>query len=159
MWPKIYFRILHIYNITKLYGVWKLICIAWCTQWYLFRTVDFYIFILYIKLVRIKRNEVHLSAHHTPLYTTFTYSQKLSLGHLKVCPNTSKHVSSFSHDIYNDDHCIWSESMIRTLDFKIHSLRSPFTFCGYYTFTGSPYNSVFAQDTTSWPVKRSMWHL
>ena len=34
---------------------------------------------------------------------------------------------------------------IRTLDFRIHSLWSPFTFCGYYTVTGSPYSSVFAQ--------------
>ena len=32
---------LHIYNITKLYGgVRTLICIAWCPQWYLFRTVN-----------------------------------------------------------------------------------------------------------------------
>ena len=69
------------------------------------------------------------------------------------------HVSSFSRDIYNDDHCIWSESTIRTLDFRIHSLRSPFMFSGYYTVTGSPYNSVFAHDMTSWPVKCSMWHL
>ena len=44
--------------------------------------------------------------------------------------------------------------MIRTLDFIIHSLRSPFMFCGYYTITSSPYSSVFAQDITSWPVKR-----
>ena len=41
------------------------------------------------------------------------------------------HVSSFSHDIYSDDHCISSEGTIHTLDFRIHSLQSPFTFYGY----------------------------
>ena len=45
---KIILEFLHIYNITKLYGgVRTLICIAWCPQWYLFRTVNF-IFLYYI---------------------------------------------------------------------------------------------------------------
>ena len=118
-------------------------------QRYLFRTVN-YIFILYIKLVIIKRNKEHLSLHRIhPLYAPFMYTHKLSPSPLQVRPNTFTHVSSFSRDIYNDDHCIWSESTIRTLDFRIHSLWSAFTFCGYYTVTGSPYNFVFSQDTTS----------
>ena len=85
---KIILEFLHIYNITKLYGgVWTLICIAWCPQWYLFRTVNLYIFILYIKLVIIKRNEEHLSPHRIhPLNAPFTYTHKLSLGPLKVSP-------------------------------------------------------------------------
>ena len=77
VWPKIILEFLHIYNITKLYGgVWTLICIPWCPWWYLFRTLNFYIFILYIKLVIIKRNEEHLSLHRippsTPLSCTHT---------------------------------------------------------------------------------------
>ena len=85
---KIILEFLHIYNITKLYGgVRMLICIAWCPQWYLFRTVNLYIFILYTKLVIIKRNEEHLSLHRIPpLYAPFTYAHKLSPGPLKVSP-------------------------------------------------------------------------
>ena len=86
VWTKNILEFLHIYNITKLYGgVWTLICIAWCPQWYLFRTVNLYIFILYTKLVIIKRNEEHLSLHHIPpLYAPFMYAHKLSPGPLKV---------------------------------------------------------------------------
>ena len=88
VWPKNILEFLHIYNITKLYGgVRTLICIAWCPQWYLFRTVNLYIFILYTKLVIIKRNEEHLSLHRIhPLYAPFTYAHKLSPGPLKVSP-------------------------------------------------------------------------
>ena len=87
VWP-IFLEFLNIYNIIKLYGgVWTLICIAWCPQWYLFRTVNFYIFILYKKLVIIKRNEEYLSLHRIhPLYAPFTYAHKLSPSPLKVRP-------------------------------------------------------------------------
>ena len=88
VWPKNYFRVSTIYNITKLYGgVQTLICIAWCPQWYLFRTVNLYIFILYTKLVIIKRNEEHLSLHRIPPCTPLSRMHtKLSPGPLKVSP-------------------------------------------------------------------------
>ena len=85
---KIILEFLHIYNITKLYGgVRTLICIAWCPQWYLFHTVNLYIFILYTKLVIIKRNEEHLSLHRIPPCTPLSRMHtKLSPGPLKVSP-------------------------------------------------------------------------
>ena len=88
VWPKNILEFLHIYNITKLYGgVRTLICIAWCPQWYLFRTVNLYIFILYTKLVIIKRNEEHLSLHRIPPCTPLSRMHtKLSPGPLKVSP-------------------------------------------------------------------------
>ena len=46
---------------------------------------------------------------------------------------------NLKRDKYTGDHCIWSESTIRSLDFRIRSLRSLYTFCGDYKVTSSPY--------------------
>ena len=103
VWPKNILEFLHIYNITKLYGgVRTLICIAWCPQWYLFRTVNLYIFILYTKLVIIKRNEEHLSLHRIPppLYALSRMHTKLSPGPLKVSPPAHSRMFHLSLAIY-----------------------------------------------------------
>ena len=68
---------------------------------------EFCIFRLYIKLVKIKRNEENLSLHRIhPLYAPITYTHKLYPGPLKLSPSTFTHATSFSRDIYSDDHCI-----------------------------------------------------
>ena len=102
VWPKIILEFLHIYNITKLYGgVRMLICIALCPQWYLFRTVNLYIFILYTKLVIIKRNEEHLSLHRIPpLYAPFTYAHKTISRSSKSKPPENSRMFHLSLAIY-----------------------------------------------------------
>ena len=161
VWPKNYFRVSTYIRHYKLYGgVRTLICIAWCPQWYLFRTVNFYIFILYTKLVIIKRNEEHISLHRIPPCTPLSCMHtKLSLGPLKVSPQ--KIHACF---IFLSRYMQWRSLYLKRkhdtyIGLRINSLRSPFTFSGYYAVTGSPYNSVFAHDMTSWPVKRSTCHL
>ena len=87
VWPKNYFRISTYIQHYKV--IWRSMnaCIAWCPQWYLFRTVNLYIFILYTKLVIIKRNEEHLSLHRIPPCTPLSRMHtKLSPGPLKVSP-------------------------------------------------------------------------
>ena len=100
---KIILEFLHIYYITKLYGgVRTLICIAWCPQWYLFRTVNLYIFILYTKLVIIKRNEEHLSLSiaYPPLYAPFTYAHRTISRSSKSKPLENSRVFHLSLVIY-----------------------------------------------------------
>ena len=78
-----------------------LICIAWCPQWYLFRTVNLYIFILYTKLVIIKRNEEHLSLHRIPpLYAPFTYAHKTISRSSKSKPPENSRMFHLSLAIY-----------------------------------------------------------
>ena len=66
VWPKNCFRISTYIQHYKV--IWRSMnaCIAWCPQWYIFRTMNLYILILYIKVVIIKRNEEHLSLHRIP---------------------------------------------------------------------------------------------
>ena len=87
VWPTKYFRISTYIQHYKV--IWRSMnaCIAWCPQSYLFRTMNLYIFILYIKLVIIKRNKEHLSPHRIhPLYAPFMYAHKLYPRPLKVRP-------------------------------------------------------------------------
>ena len=68
-------------------------------------------FLYFYTIYKVSHNKekqrASLSPSHTPLYAPFTYAHKLSPGPLKVSPqHTFTHVSSFSRDIYSDDHCI-----------------------------------------------------
>ena len=97
-----------------------------------------------------EKQRASLSLHRIhPLYAPFTYAHKLSPGPLKVRP---QHIHACF--IFLSRYIQWRSLYLKGkhdtyIDFTIQSLRSPFTFCGYYIVMGSPYNSVFAQDTTS----------
>ena len=77
-----------------------LICIAWCPQWYLFRTVNFYIFILYMKLVIIERNKEHLSPSHTPPLRPFHVRTQTISRSSKSKPPTHSRMFHLSLAIY-----------------------------------------------------------
>ena len=100
VWPKKYFRISTYIQHYKV--IWRSMnaCIAWCPQWYLFRTVNLYIFILYIKLVIIKRNEEHLSLHRIPPLRPFHVRTQTISRSSKIKPPAHSRMFHLSLAIY-----------------------------------------------------------
>ena len=120
-------------------------------------------FLYFYTIYKVSHNKVKRRESLSPLHTpplrpfhvrtqTISRSSKSKPQHIHAC------------FIFLSRYIQWRSLYLKRKHDTYIGLQNPlitvtFTFCGYYTVMGSPYNSVFSQDMTSWPVKRSMWHL
>ena len=152
VWPKNYFRVSTYIQHYKV--IWRstnanLHCMV-PTMIFIPHCEFVYFYTIYKVSHNKEKRRASLSPSHNPMYAPFTYAHKTISRSSKSKPPENSRMFHLSLAIYAMTIIVFeAKSTIRTLDLRIHSLRSPFTFSGYYAVTGSRYNSVFAHDMTS----------